>query len=106
MHYLLMIYNIYYNNALLDKVWPCTMTPVDHTQHGANRFFNYYDTPITFFLLSPTRWFFYTLRLLGPGPGTKTDEFLERFQTAVDPHPPPLRMVPISGNHVHAFHTI
>ena len=24
----------------------------------------------------------------------------------VDPFPPPLRMVPISGNRVHAFHTI
>ena len=87
MHYLLMIYNIYYNNALLDKVWPCTMTPVDHTQHGAYRFFNYYDTPITFFLLSPTRWFFYTLRLWGTGPG-KTDEFLERFQKGRWPPPP------------------
>ena len=26
---------------------------------------------------------------------------MKRFQTAVDPHPPPLRIVPISGNHVH-----
>ena len=43
---------------------------------------------------------------LGTGHATKSDEFSERFQTAVDPHPPPLRMVPISGNHVHAFHTI
>ena len=25
---------------------------------------------------------------------------------ADDPHPPSLRIVPISGNHVHAFHTI
>ena len=33
-------------------------------------------------------------------------EFLERFQPAVDPHPPPLRMVPFSGNPVHVFHTI
>ena len=40
------------------------------------------------------------------GHTTKSDEFLERFQTAVDPHHPPRRMVPISGNHMHAFHTI
>ena len=37
---------------------------------------------------------------------TKSDEFSKRFQTAVDPHPPPLRMVPISGNHVHSFFII
>ena len=37
---------------------------------------------------------------------TKMDEFSERFQTAVDPPPLPLKMVPVSGNHVHAFHTI
>ena len=42
----------------------------------------------------------------GTGQGTKTDEFSERFQMAVDPHTLPLRMVPITGNHVHAFHTI
>ena len=44
---------------------------------------------------------------LGTGHANKSDEFLERFQTAVNPHSPPLlRMVPISGNHVHAFHII
>ena len=35
---------------------------------------------------------------LGTGHATKWDEFSEWFQkqlTAVDPHPPPLRMVPI-----------
>ena len=31
--------------------------------------------------------------VLGTGHATKSDDFLERFQTAVDPHPPPLRMV-------------
>ena len=34
------------------------------------------------------------------------DEFSERFQMAVDPQPPHLRMVSISGNLVHAFHAI
>ena len=43
---------------------------------------------------------------LRTGHTTKSDEFSERFQMAVDPHPPHLRMVPISGNHVHALHTI
>ena len=36
------------------------------------------------------------------GQGTKTGELSERFQMAVDPPLPS----PISGNHVHAFHTI
>ena len=31
---------------------------------------------------------------------------MKRFQTAVDPHPLPLRMVPISGNHVPCLHFI
>ena len=42
----------------------------------------------------------------GTGKGSKMDEYSERFQTAVDPLPPSLRMVPISGNHEHAFHTM
>ena len=40
---------------------------------------------------------------LETGHATKSHEFPERFQTAVDPHPPSLRMVPISGNHVHTI---
>ena len=31
---------------------------------------------------------------------------MKRFLTAVDPHPLPLRMVPISGNHVPCLHFI
>ena len=46
------------------------------------------------------------LFFLGTSHATKSDKFSERFQTAVDPHPPPLRLVPIVGNHEHAFHTI
>ena len=38
------------------------------------------------------------------GDSTKTDEFSEKLQTAFDPHPPPLRIVPFCGNHVHVFH--
>ena len=38
--------------------------------------------------------------VLGTGKGTRTEGFSKKFQTAVDPHLPPLRMVPISGNHV------
>ena len=37
--------------------------------------------------------------LKGTGHVTKSDEFSEKFQTAVDPLPGTLRMVPISGNH-------
>ena len=37
------------------------------------------------------------LVVYGAGHGTKLDEFSERLQ----PPPSPLRMVPISGNHVH-----
>ena len=40
------------------------------------------------------------------GDGTKTDEFSGKFQTAFDPYPLPLRMVPFTGNHVHIFHTL
>ena len=53
-----------------------------------------------------SKWLFVKLFFGTPGHATKSDEFSERIQTEVDPQPPPLRMVPSSGNHVHAFHTI
>ena len=37
----------------------------------------------------------------GTGQGTKSDEFLERFQTAVDPHPHPSEWS--LSHHVHAI---
>ena len=51
------------------------------------------------------RFWHYAKLFPGMGHASRSDEFSERFPTAVDPHPPPLRMVPNSGNHVHAFHT-
>ena len=45
------------------------------------------------------------LAQLGKDGGTKSDEFSERFQRHLTPTPT-LRMVPISGYHVNAFHTI
>ena len=45
------------------------------------------------------------LAQLGKDGGTKSDEFSERFQQHLTPTPT-LRMVPISGYHVNAFHTI
>ena len=83
------------------------MTPVDHTQHGANRFFNYYDTPITFFLLSPTRGgFSIPYDSEGRVRVPKRMNFWKGSKRPLTPTALPLRMVPISGNHVHAFHTI
>ena len=45
------------------------------------------------------------LAQFGKDGGAKSDEFSERFQRHLTPTPT-LRMVPISGYHVHAFHTI